>query len=561
MGKSSCRHVGALFAAVFASTVCVHADSLSVKMLAGEKWWGLCNNFGRQMPFTEKTDFACDLRKDNYSHQSLSFLCSDRGRAVWCAEPVGVRISGGEIALKSDSGEIVLKEDAGRTLGEAFRYASKTWFPPTGEEPELLYFSSPQYNTWIELTYHQNEKDILAYAKSMLDHGLPPGIFMIDDTWQHGYGEWYFDMRRFDDPKGMMDKLHGMGFRVLLWMCPFVSMDTPAYRRIAWGKNPDDVRGYPTKGGFLVESLKPSWGGVPPPAPIKWWNGRSALLDFTHPNAVAWFAEQLDRLVRDYGADGFKFDGGGIHFYAGCVGAEGGSPRTFAHDPSVSPASQSALYGQFALKYKGSEYRNGFGFAGKPVIMRLHDKAHSWDALRRLVPDMLAAGFVGCPFICPDMIGGGSWTAFLPGAPFDPELFIRSAQVHALCPMMQISASPWRVLDAGHQEIFGKIVELRQRFAPRFVELAKASAKSGEPMMRNLEYCFPGLGYADIKDEFMMGDKLLVAPVVEKGSASRRVVLPPGRWRADDGQTYVGPATVEVAAPLARLPYFEALDN
>ena len=535
------------------------ADSCTLKMRPGEKWWGLCNDFGREMPFSEKTVFSCDLRRSNYSHQSLSFLCSDKGRVVWCTEPVGVKIENGKICLESDKGEIIVKDDAGRNLNEAFRYASKTWFAPTGEEPELLYFSAPQYNTWIELTYHQNEKDILSYAKSMLDNGLPPGVFMIDDTWQHGYGEWYFDMRRFHDPKGMMDKLHAMGFKVLLWMCPFVSMDTPAYRRIAFAKNPDDVRGYPTKGGFLVSSLKPGWGGVPPPAPIAWWNGRSALLDFTHPNAVAWFTEQLDRLVKDYGADGFKFDGGGVQFYAGCVGIEGGAPKTFAHDPSVSPVAQSALYGNFALKYKGSEYRNGFGFAGKPVIMRLHDKAHSWDALRRLVPDMIAAGFVGCPFICPDMIGGGSWTAFLPGAPFDSELFIRSAQIHALCPMMQISASPWRVLSKEHQRIFKDVAKLRQRFAPRFVELAKESSKTGEPIMRNMEYCFPGMGYAEIKDQFMMGNELLVAPVVEKGVQSRKVVLPPGKWRSDDGQTCVGPAVVEVAAPLARLPYFEKL--
>ena len=525
------------------------ADSCTLKMRPGEKWWGLCNDFGREMPFSEKTVFSCDLRRSNYSHQSLSFLCSDKGRVVWCAEPVGVKIENGKICLESDKGEIIVKDDAGRNLNEAFRYASKTWFAPTGEEPELLYFSAPQYNTWIELTYHQNEKDILSYAKSMLDNGLPPGVFMIDDTWQHGYGEWYFDMRRFHDPKGMMDRLHAMGFKVLLWMCPFVSMDTPAYRRIAFAKNPDDVRGYPTKGGFLVSSLKPGWGGVPPPAPIAWWNGRSALLDFTHPNAVAWFTEQLDRLVKDYGADGFKFDGGGVQFYAGCVGIEGGAPKTFAHDPSVSPVAQSALYGNFALKYKGSEYRNGFGFAGKPVIMRLHDKAHSWDALRRLVPDMIAAGFVGCPFICPDMIGGGSWTAFLPGAPFDSELFIRSAQIHALCPMMQISASPWRVLSKEHQRIFKDVANLRQRFAPCFVELAKESSKTG----------FPGMGYAEIKDQFMMGNELLVAPVVEKGVQSRKVVLPPGKWRSDDGQTCVGPAVVEVAAPLARLPYFEKL--
>ncbi len=540
-----------LVASVLLGSFAAYAGSLDVKMLPGEKWWGVCNSFGSDMPFSEKSDFSCDLRLDNYSHQSLSLLCSDKGRVIWCKEPVGVTIKGGKITFESDKGEIVSKDDAGCNLAEAFRYASKTWFAPTGEEPELLYFSAPQYNTWIELTYNQNEKDILAYAKSMLDNGLPPGIFMIDDTWQHGYGEWYFDARRFSDPKGMMDKLHAMGYKVLLWMCPFVSMDTPAYRRIAQGRNPDDVKGYPVKGGFLVSSKKPGIHLIPPPAAVPWWNGYSALLDFTHPNAVAWFNEQLDRLVKDYGADGFKFDGGGVEFYSGVRG------KIIAHDETVSPAAQSALYGDFAVKYKGSEYRNGFGFAGKPVIMRLHDKNHSWDALRRLVPDMLAAGFVGCPFICPDMIGGGEWIAFLPGAPFDPELFIRSAQIHALCPMMQISASPWRVLSKEHQRIFKKVADMRQKFAPRFVELAKESARTGEPMMRNLEYNFPCMGYADIKDQFMMGDDLLIAPVMEKGATSRKVILPPGRWKADDGRILDGHVTIEIATPLSRLPYFE----
>ena len=549
------KHVIIILVAVTAFTA--FAETSTVRMRPGEHWWGVCNNFGREMPFPEKSIFSCDLRLNNYSHQSLSFLCSDKGRAVWCAEPVGVRIKNGEIVLESDKGEIVFKEDVGSTLAEAFRYGSKTWFPPVGEEPELLYFSAPQYNTWIELTYHQNEKEILAYAKSMIDHGLPPGIFMIDDTWQHGYGEWYFDMRRFTDPKGMVDSLHGMGYKVLLWMCPFVSMDTPAYRRIAWGSNPDDVKGYPVKGGFLGNKdgrIHNYYKNIEP-AVVEWWNGKSALLDFTHPNAVAWFTEQLDRLVGDYGVDGFKFDGGGVEFYSTVRGGHR------AYDSAVSPAAQSALYGQFALKYRGSEYRNGFGFAGKPVIMRLHDKEHSWNALSRLIPDMLAAGFVGCPFICPDMIGGGSWTAFLPGAPFDPELFIRSAQVHALCPMMQISASPWRVLSPEYQRIFSGVAALRQKFAPCFVALARESAKTGEPMMRNLEYCFPSQGYAEIKDEFMMGGSLLVAPVLEKGTKSRKVVIPPGHWQADDGAVFDGPATIEVVTPLGRLPHFIRMDS
>ena len=97
---------------------------------------------------------------------------------------------------------------------------------------------------------------------------------------------------------------------------------------------------------------------------------------------------------------------------------------------------------------------------------------------------------------------------------------------------------------------------LRQKFAPRFVELAKESAHTGEPMMRNIEYNFPGMGYADIKDQFLMGENLLVAPVVEKGATSRKVVLPPGKWKADDGQIHAGPATIEIPTPLSRLPYF-----
>ena len=188
--------------------------------------------------------------------------------------------------------------------------------------------------------------------------------------------------------------------------------------------------------------------------------------------------------------------------------------------------------------------------------MRLIDKHHTWEALQRLVPDMLAAGLTGYPFICPDMIGGGLWTAFLPGAPFDPELFIRSAQVHALCPMMQISASPWRVLDEPHQELFRAAVGLRQKFADLFVGLARKASKNGEPIMRNLEYAFPGRGWGEIKDEFLMGDTLLVAPQLQKGASSRDVVIPPGTWRADDGTIYEGPTTVRVETPLSRIPYF-----
>ncbi len=523
------------------------AGTQTVKMTAGENWWGVANFFGTKMPFTEKTDLKIDLRKDNYHNQCASLLLSDRGRVIWADAQALFTLKNGEITVESDSEIVVTK--GGDSLPEAYRFAMRKWFPASGKMPDPLFFSAPQINTWIELTYHQNEKDILGYAKSMIDNGVPAGVLMIDDTWQAGYGDWRFEPTRFKDPKGMMDKLHAMGYKVMLWMCPYVGMDLPSFRRVAWGTNPDDVRGYPVKGGFLAEKGKrPVANGRVEAKACRWWNGYSAFLDFSHPNANAWFTEVLDGLVRDFGVDGFKLDGADLTAY--------NLKTCEALDPKATNGSLNNGYAAYALKYPFCEIRNLWRLQQMPVVVRLHDKPHTWEALRRITADMIAAGVIGQPFICPDMVGGGEWTAFIPGSPFEPDLFVRSAQIHALCPMMQFSASPWRVLDAEKQQIVRDTVALRQKFAPMFVELAKKAATDGEPILRGLEYNYPNQGYASVIDEFMMGTDLLVAPQMEKDATTRDVVIPPGTWKADDGTTVVGPKTITVKTPLARLPHF-----
>ena len=527
----------------------------TVIMKKGENWWGAANFFGTNMPFTTKTSLKIDIRSRNYSNQCASMMISDRGRVIWSDAQSLITVEDGKITMDADS-PVIVETAAEKTLAGAYRHAMRRFFSPTGQSPDPLFFTAPQLNTWIELTYNQNQKDILAYAKSMLTRGVPPGVIMIDDTWQAGYGDWRFEPSRFPDPKAMIDELHAMGYKVMLWMCPYVGMDLPAFRRIAWGRNPADVRGYPMKGGFLNEPSPRAPGEgeyeiKERPKACGWWNGYSAFLDFSHPNANAWFTETLDGLVRDFGVDGFKLDGADL-------GAYNLSDRK-ANDPKATSGSLNNGYCEYAVKYPFSEIRNTWRFQLKPVVVRLHDKMHEWPALDRIVADMIAAGLLGHPFICPDMVGGGDWIAFIPGSPFDPELFIRSAQVHALCPMMQISASPWRVLDAKHQAIFSDIVALRQKFAAKFAALAKKAGEDGEPILRSLEYNYPGQGYAAVIDQFMMGEELMVAPVLAKGALSRKVVLPPGRWRGDDGRTFDGPASITVETPLQRLPHFTAV--
>ena len=100
---------------------------------------------------------------------------------------------------------------------------------------------------------------------------------------------------------------------------------------------------------------------------------------------------------------------------------------------------------------------------------------------------------------------------------------------------------------------------LHEKMGAEILAIAKASARTGEPMTRHLEYMYPHEGYAGIKDQFLLGDGILVAPVLEKGQTSRTVVFPPGTWRGDDGSTVTGPCTREIAAPLTRLPWYRAV--
>jgi len=518
------------------------ADRLEVRLLSDEKWWGVATHAGTKLPFHAKSEkFSLDIRKENISNQTAPFMVSDKGRYVWCDAAFRVTGEGGVLTFESEGNAPVRLVTAGTTLREAYLSAAKAHFPPSGKTPDLAFFAKPQWNTWVELTYNQNQKDILAYTRSIAANGFPSGgVLMIDDTWQFGYGVWEFDPRRFADPKAMCDELHAMGFKVMLWVCPYVSMDSPSYRQLAFGLN--DL-GQPGPKGGLCRAAEDD------PVAAKWWNGKSATIDFSDPLGADWFDRQLQRLQRAYGVDGWKFDAGDTGSYRPEWLTKGG----------VTPSQQSEAYAKIGLRYPLNEYRACFKMAGQPLVQRLCDKDHKWEAVQALIPEMVTAGLMGHSFVCPDMIGSGSWRAFLPDAPnpYDPELFVRSAQVHALSPMMQFSAAPWRLLKGEHLDALRRAVATRMKFADRIVALARSCAVSGEPMLRNLEYAFPGRGYAGVADQFMLGDSLMVAPQVRKGARKRKVILPPGTWRADDGQVHVGPAEVEVETPLCRLPYFE----
>ena len=511
-------------------------EASRITIQEGEKWWGGAVNDGRAMPYA--AGFAYDMYGNNKGNQVQPLLISNQGRVVWSEDPFKFTFTEGVIHVEG-RGEIVLAQ-GGTTLRDAFIYASKNYFPASGAMPDELLFRAPQYNTWIELMYDQNQEDILKYAHAIIDHGFPPGVLMIDDNWQEDYGKWNFHPGRFPDPKNMMDQLHQLGFKVMLWVCPFVSPDTDTYRELTskqlFLKNPPDTR--------LAAA---PWIGPDQPAMIYWWNGVSALLDLSNPGAVQWFKETLRHLVDDYDVDGFKLDAGDTYFYPDWL---------LSHDPDITPNDHTELFGKIGLDFPLNEYRAMWKMAGQPLAERLSDKGHNWNDLRALIPNITGQGLVGYAFTCPDMIGGGEFTSFLKGSIIDQELIVRSAQTHALMPMMQFSVAPWRILDKEHLHAVKGAVDTRKKFTPMVMALAAEAAKTGEPIVRTMEYVFPNQGFSEINDQFLLGDELLIAPVLGKGATQRAVILPKGKWTDANGKKWKGGRTIDVAVTLETLPWF-----
>ena len=100
------------------------------------------------------------------------------------------------------------------------------------------------------------------------------------------------------------------------------------------------------------------------------------------------------------------------------------------------------------------------------------------------------------------------------------------------------------------------MARFHQKMGNKILELAEKASKSGEPIVKPMAMAFPAGGFETIKDQFVLGDTMIVAPVVEKGARSRSVALPEGEWKADDGNTYKGGRTIIIDVPLKRLPYF-----
>ena len=304
--------------------------------------------------------------------------------------------------------------------------------------------------------------------------------------------------------------------------------------------------------------------------------GVALAIDYTNPQAVAWWSNRI-RLMLDLGADGFIQDFG-ESVMTDMVFANRETGLTMHNKyPAIYHATTRAVLERYRVDHpqratlaSGDFYffnRAGYsGRRGSAVYENANfpgDNMTDWshaNGLASSVSDMLNRGVGGAYGYTTDI---GGYLDETTGAP-TKELFIRWSQFAALSPIFRVHNSstggvhmPWDY-DAETETIWTQMALLHLKAKPLILKLWAAAQSTGLPVTRPLWLMFPQdrEGYKQ-DQEFMLGDDVLVAPVVVQGAILRDVYFPQGCWQhGETGVQFTGPKHASVVAPLTSLPYF-----
>ncbi|KUL55645.1 glycoside hydrolase family 31 protein [Streptomyces antimycoticus] len=382
------------------------------------------------------------------------------------------------------------------------------------------------------------------------ERDLPLSALHLDIDHFVGHRVFTVDGARFPDLPGLAAELLEDGVRLVSIVDPAVKAE-PGNAVYASGAAEDvfvrDTRGREVRGVVWPgESVFPDFTD---PRVRKWWGGLYAERlaqgfsgvwhDMNEPVSFAAFGETtLPRSAR-HALEGRGGDHREAHNVYALTMARAGYEGLCELRPDERPFLFSRSGWAGLQRYGGS-------WSG--------DVATGWAGLRASLSLVIGLGLSGVPFSGPDI---GGFTGFP-----SPELYLRWFQLGAYLPLFRthsaISAGrrePWEFGSEVLEHAAAALRE-RQRLMPYFTTLAQLAARTGAPYVRPVWWRTPkDRALRDCEDAFLLGDALLVAPVLEEGARRRPVRLPRGRWYDTvTGRAYDGPGHVVLDAPLSGIP-------
>ena len=368
------------------------------------------------------------------------------------------------------------------------------------------------FGLWLTTSFTTNydEATTSSFIQGMADRQIPLHVFHFDCYWMDAY-EWCnfeWDPATFPDPKGMLKRYHDRGLHICVWINPYIGQKSCLFKE---GK----------ENGYLVKKKDGSvWQ-------TDLWQPGMALVDFTNPDAVAWYQGKLKTLL-DMGVDCFKTDFGERIPVKDIM--------YFDHsDPVKMHNYYTYLYNQAVFELLERERGTGEAvlFARSATVGGQQFPAHwggdcsaSYVSMAETLRGGLSLSLGGFGFWSHDISG------FESTAPAD--IYKRWCQFGLLSSHSRLHGSssyrvPW-LFDDEACEILKEFVNLKCRLMPYLYGQAVRSHTEGRPVLRPMVLDFPQDRACDTLDrQYMFGDSLLVAPIF-KENGEVQYYLPEGTW-------------------------------
>lgn len=411
------------------------------------------------------------------------------------------------------------------------------------------------FSPWIGM--QGGREAVLAEVAELEDAEVPFSAVWVQD-WPGGrvisgdiydlYYHWIADETLYPDLAGLVSELRARtstsaprGVRFLAYANSFVMRDLEHF------------------GPMSEMGLLPTRDGAPYTFPIVLNQG--SVADFTNPATYDYVEGFLRTMVGTYGFDGWMADFGEwlppdatVH-EGDALLVHNEYPRLW-HHASREVMDEARPDGDWVVFS-----RSGWtGDQREQQIVWIGDQEADFepeDGLPTVVPAMLNLGLSATPLVTHDIAGYS-------GGPSTKELYLRWTELGAFTTFMRTheglnALSNWNWnSDAETIAHFRRFARVHEALAPTFEALAREASETSIPPLRHLALVFPDdVESRAVSDQFMIGDDLLVAPVVHEGETAREVHLPPGTWfHVWTGTMYAGGQTVRIDAPLGSPPVF-----
>ena len=405
---------------------------------------------------------------------------------------------------------------------------SETLADLTGHAPVMPYWAT---GFWQSRLRYETQEDLLTVARRYKEEGIPLSAIISDYFHWTEQGDYRFDPRYWPDVKAMTDELHEMGTKLIVSVWPTVNGDSENYRTMK-------------ERNLLIRTAKGQ-------DRVFDFYGPQAEIDVTNPETREFVFSRLKENYLDKGVDGLWFDEAEPEIH----------PEYF--DNLLLHLGRGDETGLLYPYYYAQMAYDGFAKMGETPVTLIRaaylgsqkfgalvwsgDIPSTFESLSQQVKAGLNMAMCGIPWWNTDI--GGFWGADIESEDFR-ELIVRWFQYGVFCPVMRLHGSrvrhgekkrdvkeptgdPNEIWSFGERNfrLLKELVLLRERLRPYIGEQMKTAAEKGYPVMRPMFFEYPedetcwALG-----EQYLFGDDILFAPIVNRGQTEKRVYLPEDGW-------------------------------